>query len=700
VESAGTKYGIFVFPDTENAMEELCNKQVGFGSSCCIRKNCKITHRGEKVKMKAGLEVVAKTATTVFSQPSTHHTNVTSEVIKEWKRSKQTLQEWVELMTLTNASNAHEVYTKTDIGAVKVFSNYDREYRSPMKLDSLPFGKNDTFSDLIRAKGLAKRKLDSLEFERENDEVINLTDDEDFDRLDESWFKKRVTLSSEVLEELADKLDERDNIISGEGKVLLTRTEHLESSLGTRVETTNSEYQAPTVWASLALLGGLMEEMKKFLEDVPISTMIENKIESSIETLEQKLATDLGTLKAELTLKVCRGQDILKKMVMDKTKSVDNNILLLAKGAAKLKDEVMDIRGRLTNNSDAPSIYHINRLIVAAIDEELKEVHARLDSLATSLPSISGDGLSAQHISATTGVDELRDMFAALASRVNKLVADSDNEAVKFFGLGFREYKECEACVILNLNDCPHGMIVDVHLVLEHVYDQVSENEGGVKVHQGLRKADLDDLTQSLLLTSFDSRLPKYFASASSSTPSIRKPNASYFDRIPSYRDWDEPVTGFRDRLKEELQIFDTAHTEVIRNSLDPTSLSYSIETTSVTNSVTWILLLVSYIDDTYKSLLTQNTFTTEKAWKMVTQLARRIFYEVSIPRLGVKNFFKVSEPAMMAPRSFYPIVRCHDIMNRYKVCGFKDDPSIASEYVKFLAANSVTDLLDKWCLR
>jgi hypothetical protein len=34
--------------------------------------------------------------------------------------------------------------------------------------------------------------------------------------------------------------------------------------------------------------------------------------------------------------------------------------------------------------------------------------------------------------------------------------------------------------------------------------------------------------------------------------------------------------------------------------------------------------------------------------------------------------------------------------MNRYKVCGFKDDVSIASEYVKFLAANSGTDLLDK----
>jgi hypothetical protein len=207
------------------------------------------------------------------------------------------------------------------------------------------------------------------------------------------------------------------------------------------------------------------------------------------------------------------------------------------------------------------------------------------------------------------------------------------------------------------MDGCPYGMVVDAHLVLEHIYDQVSESEGRVKIHQGLRKADLDDLTQSLLLTSFDSRLPKFFASAGSTAPSIRKPNASYFDRIPSYRDWDEPITGFRDRLKEEIQIFDTSHSEVIRNSLDPTGMAYSIATSSVPHSITWILLLVGYMDDTYKNLMTQNTFTSEKAWQLVTQLARRIFYEVSIPRLGVKNLFKVSEPQMMVPRSFWPIV-------------------------------------------
>jgi hypothetical protein len=34
--------------------------------------------------------------------------------------------------------------------------------------------------------------------------------------------------------------------------------------------------------------------------------------------------------------------------------------------------------------------------------------------------------------------------------------------------------------------------------------------------------------------------------------------------------------------------------------------------------------------------------------------------------------------------------------MKRYKEAGFKDDPTIASEYVKILAANSGTDAVEK----
>jgi hypothetical protein len=48
-------------------------------------------------------------------------------------------------------------------------------------------------------------------------------------------------------------------------------------------------------------------------------------------------------------------------------------------------------------------------------------------------------------------------------------------------------------------------------------------------------------------------------------------------------------------------------------------------------------------MEDTYKDMFWHNTFTLEKAWQLVTQLARRTFSEVLLPpRIGVNNTFKV----------------------------------------------------------
>jgi hypothetical protein len=116
----------------------------------------------------------------------------------------------------------------------------------------------------------------------------------------------------------------------------------------------------------------------------------------------------------------------------------------------------------------------------------------------------------------------------------------------------------------------------------------------------------------------------------------------------------------------------------------------------ALNNSVAWILQLVGYMEDTYKDLIRQNTFTIEKAWQLVTQLARRIFLEVSRPRIGVNNTFRVGDNEQIGRLILWPVLKCQDIMKRYKESGFKDDPTIASEYVKFLAANSGTDAVDK----
>jgi hypothetical protein len=55
-------------------------------------------------------------------------------------------------------------------------------------------------------------------------------------------------------------------------------------------------------------------------------------------------------------------------------------------------------------------------------------------------------------------------------------------------------------------------------------------------------------------MTSFDSLLPKYFAKDGSRR--VVRYGDSYFDKIASWSDWDHPVTGFRDQLKNELRLF------------------------------------------------------------------------------------------------------------------------------------------------
>jgi hypothetical protein len=101
-------------------------------------------------------------------------------------------------------------------------------------------------------------------------------------------------------------------------------------------------------------------------------------------------------------------------------------------------------------------------------------------------------------------------------------------------------------------------------------------------------------------------------------------------------------------------------------------------------------------MEDTYKDLIRQNTFNVETSWQLVTQLARRIFLEVSRPWIGVNTTFKVVDNEQIGRLILWPVLRCKDIMKQYKDAGFKDDPTIASEYVKFLATNSCTDAVEK----
>jgi hypothetical protein len=153
---------------------------------------------------------------------------------------------------------------------------------------------------------------------------------------------------------------------------------------------------------------------------------------------------------------------------------------------------------------------------------------------------------------------------------------------------------------------------------------------------QSVYKVKFENLTQALAVTSFDSIIPKYYSKTRNIVSTIRKSNVSHFDMIPSYAVWDEPQSGVRDRLKEELIVFEESHQEIIKQKLNQGSKAYNLAQQALNNPVSWNIQLIGYMEETYKDLIQQTTFTVGKAWQLVTQLARRIFLEVSRPRIGV----------------------------------------------------------------
>jgi hypothetical protein len=68
---------------------------------------------------------------------------------------------------------------------------------------------------------------------------------------------------------------------------------------------------------------------------------------------------------------------------------------------------------------------------------------------------------------------------------------------------------------------------------------------------------------------------------------------------------------------------------------------------------------------------------------------------EIAVPRNGVQNAFHVGQNDQICQRILWAVLKAHDVMARYKRHNYKDDPTVLSELVKFLAVNTGYEVLD-----
>jgi hypothetical protein len=214
-------------------------------------------------------------------------------------------------------------------------------------------------------------------------------------------------------------------------------------------------------------------------------------------------------------------------------------------------------------------------------------------------------------------VDLVKDFIVVLDRKLYQLIADTHQDAVKFNGFGFRRVEEANAWIA---TDHKFGLIVDVHMVFEHVYSASAKT---VPTLQQLAKIEMRDMSQGIAVSLFAPRIPKLLTDETGY--SVVRTDESYFDQIKSYKDWEEPGTGFRDRLKADLTAFELAHKQLVVNGTAPSSPLHAAASLSRTYSVSWIEAFVVFINETYTEL-TRAKFSYARGWSLINRLDSRFF--------------------------------------------------------------------------
>jgi len=219
---------------------------------------------------------------------------------------------------------------------------------------------------------------------------------------------------------------------------------------------------------------------------------------------------------------------------------------------------------------------------------------------------------------------------------------------------------------------------------MEHVFVQIN----GQKLLANLEKIykmDLRSNNQALAISSFETRLPRFF---SQDLKLHVKKDESYFHGIKSWDEWDLPNDGYRDRLNVELHLFKVGHKETLDHELEHLSPFHNLCVLALTESVAWVDSLIKFIDDTFNEY-SRSRYGSKKAWHITTRLAKSLIDRVATPRNSVHNSFTIKRPSQVSKAIAYASLRSLDLMMSITAVNFKNSPIITAELSKFLALNT-----------
>jgi hypothetical protein len=629
------KHKLYKVPDLGSGYEESCFRLIGQGQTFCTARNCTTTHQGAVYGVRPGWLFVSKAHTAAFSDPGISKQQLTAELLVEWDVKSAGLTEWTRLFLLASQLKEDGPASAAAMEAQDDFAQRAEAFRTPsrVKRKAVDEGK----SPIVLHVSPYKRQFTKTDADGKPEMA---SDDEVFEKLLNLDHGLEHT-SRSVVDLYADYGEhaKESNLAT---RSLEHKLEKTTKELGSRPKALSSDYDTPTAWGSIGALGQKLDQVAK--------------------------ANNSGKWSYELAQSI-EGVKLLVPTLVDiHTSSLDVRL-------DKIKDfalrSVKKLNDRITSEADA-WMYNAGSTVPAAA------------------PPVSAASTSPDW--ADTFVKTFEKRLDDVSVRLAKVTSETDEQAIRFAGLGFRSLRESEAWLAIHLPEHQCGLIVDVHIVMEHVHASIGGQEVIGQLQKQIKLGILT-LADGLAMSSFQSKLPRFLSKQGAHT--VIKNDTSFFSEVPTWEEWDMPMTGFRECMKEALTSFRTAHQGNIDDTLERGALVYSISTMALTESVAWLEGFINFIDDYYRDLSAAK-FGSRKAWHVTTRLGRRMFLELDAPRNGVQNFFKAGFNDQVCQRIFWSVVRSHDVMSRYKRNNYKDDPSVSSELVKFLAINTGFEVLEK----
>ena len=348
------------------------------------------------------------------------------------------------------------------------------------------------------------------------------------------------------------------------------------------------------------------------------------------------------------------------------------------------------------------------KIVEASIGIDLSslrsDTHAAVSALEANIAEMKGVGSLGltQHRSIAELSDDLSelkrtmvDTIARSETSLKAMKSSLDNGdksgvySVKYANYSFSSISEVGAWAetLFKGGPFPFGTFVDVYSILQRVtsYKDVASTTE-LKNMEMLKKLELS-ADAGLAIESFKHPLPKVFRGNSLEPATGRV----WLPGIPTPERWEDMngLIGARVSIKTSMEEIRSRLESLISERLRNNAEAQALARQMLSDTLTFITALCEFISETYRSLEIAG-FTKADAWQLVSKLVHRIFATDCHMRRGVvSEVLDASDSRILGMGILWATLATHQVMRDYLKHGIENHPSMSSEHVRFLVANS-----------